>query len=84
MDEKYTEYKREKEMKNLMNETGGFDVNFDDILLEVDDDVTEDNLEQNKPALPHSLSEDSIGKYFKNVNNKVLKKNSRFLYFTNL
>ena len=70
MDEKYTEYKREKEMKNLMNETGGFDVNFDDILLEVDDDVTEDNLEQNKPALPHSLSEDSIGKYL-NVNNKI-------------
>jgi hypothetical protein len=37
VEEKYSEYKNEKEMKKLMNDTGGsFDSNFDDFIFEDD------------------------------------------------
>ena len=65
IEEKYTEYKNEKDMKRLQNESLNFDSNLDDLLL--DDDENDDN--ENEFAekddkfvktLSHSFSDDSI------------------------
>ena len=66
IEEKYTEYKNEKDMKRLQNETSlNFDSNLDDLLL--DDDENDDNenefVEKDDKfvkTLSHSFSDDSI------------------------
>ena len=67
IEEKYTEYKNEKDMKRLQNEGGlNFDSNLDDLLM--DDDEYDDNekasVEKNDEkivkTLSHSFSDDSI------------------------
>ena len=64
IEEKYTEYKNEKDMKRLQNESLNFDSNLDDLLLDEDDDDNEnefvDKDEKIVKTLSHSFSDDSI------------------------
>ena len=64
VEEKYSEYKNEKEMRKLMNDTGGsFDSNFDDFMLEDDDTIDDFKIEDDKqPIIAHSFSDESIVK----------------------
>ena len=65
IEEKYTEYKNEKDMKRLQNENSlNFDSNLDDLLLDDDDDDNENEFVEKDDkivkTLSHSFSDDSI------------------------